>query len=991
VPPTLTSTANPLVKRLARLQDARARREEGLFLVEGRRAIETFLDSGWKPEHLLLREDEAPPTGWEDATLVSERVLGRVSQAASPSGYLAAFRLRDRTPPDPALGGLAVAELGDPGNLGTLARTAAAMGVAQLAVIGGADPWSPKSVQASAGALARLRVHELSIADGLEPLAGGAPLCALVPRGGEPPERLPRGTLAGGRRRGQWAARAVDRALRRAPDPADARRHREPQRRHRRRDRLLSAAAGGRMSERLDGSRRDELVRLLEERARLLAPPADLVERAIARCIRHDLRQERGAESARLRAAEATAAAPVAAPPEVDATPSDAATDESPISNATVPDLSEEETPETGKTVADSGAQSPVAVGDGLSRGRIVAGYRIEGLLGKGGMGQVYRAVQLSVDREVAFKVLSPRLAADKDFRERFLREARAAGRLHHPNLIGVHDVGEANGLMFFSMELIEGRTVKDLITRDGAIPLERALDIVAQALGALQYAHERGVVHRDIKPDNIMVTDSGLVKIADLGLSRIESMSAEESASASTQAGTIMGTPHYMSPEQGRDAHAADARSDIYSLGATLYHMLCGRTPFIGTSPVDVVMKAATQPVTFPDPGPGAGARQLINRLMAKRPEDRPQTSAEALALVDRLRKGSTIGHSHGRMHRIGLRRSRLRSLLPLLVVALLSVAAVIAVIAYARHHADEQAWASKLGRINASAASNDFRRAVDLAQADLQELPPDSARHRELEALLDDLQQRWSAWSGMTIAPVLTQSEAALRDHRLQDASHLLKVENEDGLSPDARKQLEDRRDLLEHAIDDLLARPPEAKPSEETVRVVEQGRKLKQERFASVMWRGFAWNPTAAAERVDAGMLLHGSGAGAMTFPQPRLLGRAEVREIDLALRFSAPPESGERWTLSIGRARLDVMPSGVTATAVDGRVEQLSSTKTDGTLRVRRLNGELQVSAKQETWISLGQVDTDARLQMAWELVKDHTLEMGLLPVFERAIK
>jgi len=268
-----------------------------------------------------------------------------------------------------------------------------------------------------------------------------------------------------------------------------------------------------------------------------------------------------------------------------------------------------------------------------LKPGVVIAGYRIESLLGKGGMGHVFRATQLSMNREVALKVLSPRLAGRRSFRSRFIREARNAGAFQHPHLIGVHDVGEGEGYLFFSMELVDGESVKDILKRERKIDEERAFVITYQVLDALRYAHGKGIIHRDIKPDNLMMTRHGNVKVADLGLSRLEN--ERDMESSVTKLGSMMGTPYYMPPEQGRDARSADHRSDLYALGATLYHMVCGRVPFSGSTPMEVLMRSATEELGFPEPPPSSELRGVITALMAKDPGDRPQSAEEAKALV--------------------------------------------------------------------------------------------------------------------------------------------------------------------------------------------------------------------------------------------------------------------------------------------------------------------------------------------------------------------
>jgi Protein kinase domain len=265
-----------------------------------------------------------------------------------------------------------------------------------------------------------------------------------------------------------------------------------------------------------------------------------------------------------------------------------------------------------------------------------IAGYEIDELVGKGGMGEVYRARQISMDRVVALKILAPRLAKqDPIFAKRFVDEARAAGRLNHPNIIAVHDVGKTAlpgapasepPLEYFSMEFVDGESVKEVIDRQGAVPLSIVAQVMQGMSEALVYAESQNMVHRDIKPDNIMMTNSGIAKLADLGLAMQvggEEVVAEKDAQGR---GKVMGTPLYMSPEQAR-ALPVDARSDQYSLGATLFHMLTGKQPFKGDNSKLIMRAHVFEPV--PDPKEAHADvpeqwRQLCMKLMAKNPEER-------------------------------------------------------------------------------------------------------------------------------------------------------------------------------------------------------------------------------------------------------------------------------------------------------------------------------------------------------------------------------
>lgn len=203
--PPLISPDNPLVKELVALHESRGRRAAQRVLVEGRRAIDGCLQAGWAPEHLLIEDGRPVPEGWPPSRAMGPRVAARLSQASTPSGYLASFPLPDPGPLDVALGGLVLAEVADPGNVGTLIRSAAALGLRQVVVCGGADPWSAKVMQSTAGAMPLVRVHVLPVETGLAPLAGGAPRTALVVRGGRAPAELsagPRWVVVGGEARG---------------------------------------------------------------------------------------------------------------------------------------------------------------------------------------------------------------------------------------------------------------------------------------------------------------------------------------------------------------------------------------------------------------------------------------------------------------------------------------------------------------------------------------------------------------------------------------------------------------------------------------------------------------------------------------------------------------------------------------------------------------------------------------------------------------------
>jgi serine/threonine protein kinase len=274
---------------------------------------------------------------------------------------------------------------------------------------------------------------------------------------------------------------------------------------------------------------------------------------------------------------------------------------------------------------------------------RVLSGrYELVHLVARGGMAEVYRAHDRLLDRPVALKVLFPELSVDRTFVERFRREAQAAANLSHPNIVPVFDWGEDGGTYFIVMEFIDGRPLSSILRTAGPLHPDRAAEIGADVALALDYAHRHGVIHRDIKPGNVLITDEGQVKVTDFGIAR--AVNTDESL---TQTGAVMGTATYFSPEQA-EGLGVDARSDIYSLGVVLYEMVAGRPPFVGDSPVAVASKhvreQAPAPRQFNQSIP-PDLEAIILKCMAKSPEYRYATSVDLRVDLLRFREGREVG----------------------------------------------------------------------------------------------------------------------------------------------------------------------------------------------------------------------------------------------------------------------------------------------------------------------------------------------------------
>ena len=269
-----------------------------------------------------------------------------------------------------------------------------------------------------------------------------------------------------------------------------------------------------------------------------------------------------------------------------------------------------------------------------------IPGFQILSKIGQGAMAVVFKAKQLSLDRIVAIKVLPKRLSENQEFVDRFYREGRAAAKLNHPNIVGAYDVGESGGYHYFVMEYIDGETVYELLASKKVIDEADAIRMVLQCAKALGHAHNCGLIHRDVKPKNVMINKQGDVKLADMGLAR----EVDDYVTATAEAGRAYGTPYYISPEQIRGEINIGPEADIYALGATFYHMVTGKVPFDGATPSAVMHKHLKEPLIPPDhinQTLTSGIGEVIEVMMAKSSEDRYPSAAELIADLESIAAG--------------------------------------------------------------------------------------------------------------------------------------------------------------------------------------------------------------------------------------------------------------------------------------------------------------------------------------------------------------
>jgi serine/threonine protein kinase len=289
---------------------------------------------------------------------------------------------------------------------------------------------------------------------------------------------------------------------------------------------------------------------------------------------------------------------------------------------------------------------------DGQSSDIYFGDYVVLDKLGQGGMGTVFLAKHKRMDRQVAIKVLPVTILESKDAVARFYQEVKVAAQLTHPSIVHAYDAGEHHGFHYLVMEYVPGHDLAAVLSQLGLIPISLALDYISQAASGLEYAHGKGIVHRDIKPSNLLLNDEGQIKILDMGLARIGGIGGALDPEVSqhlTTTGQVMGTVEYMSPEQAEDTRQADARSDVYSLGCTLYRLVTGRGPYSRETVVKTILahRDAAIPVIETGMPEDAAVNRLFKKMVAKNPNDRFQTSTQLVEAIRQIEEGQSPSFS--------------------------------------------------------------------------------------------------------------------------------------------------------------------------------------------------------------------------------------------------------------------------------------------------------------------------------------------------------
>ena len=374
---------------------------------------------------------------------------------------------------------------------------------------------------------------------------------------------------------------------------------------------------------------------------------------------------------------EATRIVPVSSVPQAPSqAPSTVAGSSGPVTQPLTPTATPAAAPQTPERTSNE--TLPGGARSGGLTVRQVGRYVIQERLGRGGMATVFRAHDPGIGRDVAIKFLHATLCEDGDYRARFLREARAAGGLSHPNIVTVHDVGEIEGRPYMAMELLDGEALSDVMEIGKPLPVRDVVIMGIQLARALDYAHAHGIVHRDIKPGNIVrLKGSQTIKVTDFGIAHMESTSSEQR----TRVGDVLGTPQYMSPEQTQ-GEKLDGRSDLFSAGIVLYQMLTGQRPFLGDSLVALAMKIAKedpQPIEKLRPDVPSALRRVVERCLAKAPDRRFQTGRELSDALTRVLGEIDQAARHKERPRIVPLRVKWAAMMALIVAGVMAVSAAV------------------------------------------------------------------------------------------------------------------------------------------------------------------------------------------------------------------------------------------------------------------------------------------------------------------------